>query len=80
MGQETPTVLANKIVDILKTDSNPDGLFLHPVTNQRQHLCITGGEPLMTPSIYKLFDLFNHFLSCPTFSVGQILFKQLKLA
>ena len=47
MGQETPTVLANKIVDILKTDSNPDGLFLHPVTNQRQHLCITGGEPLM---------------------------------
>ena len=22
-------------------------MFLHPVTNQRQHLCITGGEPLM---------------------------------
>jgi len=47
MGQETPTVLANKIVDALKTDSNPEGKFLHPVTKQRQHLCITGGEPLM---------------------------------
>ena len=47
MGQETPTVLANKIVDALKTDSNPQGKFLHPVTKQRQHLCITGGEPLM---------------------------------
>ena len=47
MGQETPTVLANKIVDIMKNESNPDGLFLHPVTGQRQHLCITGGEPLM---------------------------------
>ena len=47
MGQETPEVLANKIVDVLKTDSNPEGKFLHPVTNQRQHLCFTGGEPLM---------------------------------
>ena len=47
MGQETPTVMANKIVDIMKNESNPKGLFLHPVTGQRQHLCITGGEPLM---------------------------------
>ena len=47
MGQETPTVMANKIVDIMKNESNPDGLFEHPVTGQRQHLCITGGEPLM---------------------------------
>ena len=47
MGHETPSVLANKIVDILKTDSNPEGLFLHPVSKQRQHLCFTGGEPLM---------------------------------
>ena len=47
MGQETPTVMANKIVDIMKNESNPQGLFLHPVTGQRQHLCITGGEPLM---------------------------------
>ena len=47
MGQETPSVLANKLVDIMKNDSNPEGLFLHPVTKQRQHLCITGGEPLM---------------------------------
>jgi len=47
MGQETPNVLANKIVDILKTDSNPEGLFLHPMSKQRQHLCFTGGEPLM---------------------------------
>ena len=47
MGQETPTVMANKIIDIMKNESNPEGLFLHPVTGQRQHLCITGGEPLM---------------------------------
>ena len=47
MGQETPSTLANKLVDIMKNDSNPEGLFLHPVTKQKQHLCFTGGEPLM---------------------------------
>ena len=47
MGQETPSTLATKIIDIMKNESNPDGLFEHPVTGQRQHLCITGGEPLM---------------------------------
>ena len=34
-------------IDIMKNESNPQGLFLHPITGQRQHLCITGGEPLM---------------------------------
>ena len=47
MGQETPSALANKLVDAIKTDSNPTGQFLHPITKQRQHLCFTGGEPLM---------------------------------
>ena len=47
MGEETPTVLAQKIINVMKNESNPEGLFLHPVTQQRQHLCITGGEPLM---------------------------------
>ena len=76
MGQETPTVLANKIVDILKTDSNPDGLFLHPVTNQRQHLCITGGEPLMvtgqsaTVGIYEELERQNNLPSSMTFETN----------
>ena len=76
MGQETPTVLANKIVDILKTDSNPDGLFLHPVTNQRQHLCVTGGEPLMvtgqtaTIGIYEELEKQNNLPSSMTFETN----------
>jgi len=47
MGQSTAIELANKVTDILKNESNPKGLFLHPVSGQHQHLCITGGEPLM---------------------------------
>jgi 7-carboxy-7-deazaguanine synthase len=50
MGQATPAELADKVIDILKNDSNPKGLFLHPVSGQHQHLCITGGEPLMPQS------------------------------
>ena len=50
MGYETPKVLAGKIVDIMKTDENWNGLFLHPVSRQHQHLCFTGGEPLMPSS------------------------------
>jgi 7-carboxy-7-deazaguanine synthase len=47
MGQKTAVELANQIVDTIKTDSNPTGLFLHPLSGQHQHLCFTGGEPLM---------------------------------
>lgn len=47
MGQATPSELADRVIDILKNESNPKGLFLHPVSGQHQHLCITGGEPLM---------------------------------
>jgi organic radical activating enzyme len=47
MGYKTAVELAHEIRNTLKTDSNPEGLFLHPVTKQRQHFCVTGGEPLM---------------------------------
>ena len=59
MGQETPTVLANKLVDIMKNDSNPEGLFLHPVTKQRQHLCFTGGEPLMITGQRAVIGIYD---------------------
>ena len=62
MGQETPEVLANKIVDILKTDSNPEGKFLHPMSKQRQHLCFTGGEPLMVTGQAASVGIYNELL------------------
>jgi len=50
MGQATPKELADKVIDVMSNDSNPKGLFVHPVSGQHQHLCITGGEPLMPQS------------------------------
>ena len=76
MGQETPEVLANKIVDVLKNDSNPEGLFMHPVSKQHQHLCITGGEPLMPQSqqatigIYEELQRQNNLPGSMTFETN----------
>ena len=76
MVQETPEGLANKIVDVLKTDSNPEGKFLHPVTNQRQHLCFTGGEPLMVTGqaasvgIYEELERQGNLPSSMTFETN----------
>ena len=76
MGHETPTVLANKVVDILKNDSNPDGKFFHPVAKQHQHLCFTGGEPLMvtaqaaTMAIYKELQRQNNLPGSITYETN----------
>ncbi len=76
MGHETPTVLANKIVDILKTDTNPNGLFLHPNSRQHQHLCFTGGEPLMmtgqaaSVGIYRSLEQRANLPSSMTFETN----------
>ena len=47
MGHKTPTELAELIRKTISNESNPDGMFLHPATGQKQHMCFTGGEPLM---------------------------------
>ena len=76
MGYETPTVLADKIVDILKTDTNQNGLFLHPNSRQHQHLCFTGGEPLMitgqaaSMGIYKSLQERANLPSSMTFETN----------
>ena len=59
MGQETPTVLASKIVDAIKTESNPEGKFLHPISKQHQHMCFTGGEPLMATGQMAVVGVYN---------------------
>jgi len=76
MGYETPTVLADKIVDILKTDTNTNGLFLHPNSRQHQHLCFTGGEPLMVTGqaasmgIYKSLEQRANLPSSMTYETN----------
>ena len=60
MGQATGAELAQKLVDIMKNKHNPDGLFMHPLSKQHNHLCITGGEPLMRHAQNAFIDIYNN--------------------
>ena len=42
-----PEQLADKIIDSMKNQYNTEGTFQHP-TGLENHLCFTGGEPLMS--------------------------------
>lgn len=39
--------ICDKIIDQMRHTSNPEGLFVHPVTGQDTQMCFTGGEPMM---------------------------------
>mgnify|MGYP001187095364 FL=1 len=59
MGQATGKELAQKITNIMKTESNPEGWFRHPLSGHHNHLCITGGEPLMGHGQNAFIDIYN---------------------
>ena len=59
MGQETGAVLAQKLVDIMKNDYNPEGFFRHPLSGHHNHLCITGGEPLIKHAQNAFLDIYE---------------------
>lgn len=46
----TASEICDKLEYYLKSDSNPDGMFLHPDSQQHTHLAFTGGEPMMNQS------------------------------
>ena len=43
----TAVEIVDKMVDLIKHESNPEGKVVHPVTNQDTMICFTGGEPMM---------------------------------
>ena len=62
MGHKTAKELLEAIIECTKTDSNPEGGFIHPVSGQQAHLCFTGGEPLMKHAqqcVIELNDLWH---------------------
>lgn len=62
MGHKTPTELAALIRQTIANESNPEGKFLHPKTYQRQHMCFTGGEPLMRTGQQCSVDILKQFI------------------
>lgn len=65
MGQATGAELAQKLVDIMKNEHNPEGWFRHPLSMQHNHLCITGGEPLMRHAQNAFIDIYKALIDMP---------------
>lgn len=61
MGHATPEVIAEKIIACNKNLHNPTGRFLHPVSEQRAHMCFTGGEPLMPHAQKCSINILQYF-------------------
>lgn len=43
----TAKEIVNNLRELMRSNINPDGLFQHPHSQQEQHLCMTGGEPML---------------------------------
>lgn len=65
MAKETGAEIAQKIVNIMKTEWNPEGWFRHPLSMQHNHLCITGGEPLMRHAQMAFLDIYETLRNMP---------------
>lgn len=48
--QKTAQEIADGLEAGLRSPTNPEGKFKHPVSGVETHMCFTGGEPMMRPS------------------------------
>ncbi len=62
MSKATADVIADRLVDIMKHETNPQGLFEHPLSKQKGHLCFTGGEPLMKHAQQAIPEIYESLL------------------
>lgn len=65
MAKETGAQIAQKVIDSMKNEHNPNGWFRHPKSNQHQHFCITGGEPLMPHAQQGFIDIYKTMRDMP---------------
>ena len=56
---DTVEDIVTKLTDLMKSDSNPLGEFVHPVTNQDTQLAFTGGEPMLNQQ--AMIDIVKEF-------------------
>ncbi len=59
--KKTAAEICDAIQASMANEHNPDGLFLHPLSQQDQHMCFTGGEPLMPHAQAAVIDVLREF-------------------
>jgi 7-carboxy-7-deazaguanine synthase len=71
-----PEDIGDLIIESMKTQWNPRGKFRHPKTRIEQHMCFTGGEPLLkeaqecVQSVLEYFDSINNYPAWLTFETN----------
>jgi 7-carboxy-7-deazaguanine synthase len=75
MAKETGAEIAQKLVNSMKTDSNPEGWFRHPKSMQHQHFCITGGEPLMSHAQQGFLAIYRALQDMPGGPIPETVFN-----
>jgi len=58
---KTAAEICDTIEQMMRNDDNPLGLFRHPKSRQEQHLCFTGGEPLLPVSQRAVIEILTEF-------------------
>lgn len=60
-GSNTYTAIeiVDNWIEMLKTPSNPEGLFRHPITKNDIHFVLTGGEPLLVKYQKMLMEILG---------------------
>ena len=57
---ETTEEIVDRLTNLMKSVDNPDGEFIHPVTNQDTQLAFTGGEPMLNQP--AMIDIVREFI------------------
>lgn len=63
---DTPQRIVEKISQSFAHESNPLGLFRHPLTMQETHMAFTGGEPMLNqPAMIAIMNAFHEAGNIP---------------
>ena len=63
--KKTAVEICDQIQQTLTNEHNPTGTFLHPKSGEEQHMCFTGGEPLMKHAQEAVIDIISEFKNRP---------------
>lgn len=66
--ESTAKDICDELSNVIAHESNPRGLFRHPVTEQQNHLAFTGGEPMLNqPAMVAIMKEFYSRGNMPKF-------------
>lgn len=63
--KKTAAEICDLIQKELSNEHNPTGTFLHPLSGVEQHMCFTGGEPLMKHGQQAVVEIMKEFKNRP---------------